>query len=199
MRKLAINKTYLLLLLLVAALLVPMLKSCGSDNTPPQPDTPMPDSKKGPMPAVQQVPVPPFNGDSAFVFVKKQIEFGTRQPGSEGHRKCGEWLAGEFRRMGMTVIEQKFQAQHYKGNTMDGVNIIAQYKPENPQRILLAAHWDSRFIADQDTKNQNKPILGADDGGSGVAILLELGRNTLQHSSTNAGKSGRYWGGSRSF
>ncbi|MBK8555694.1 MAG: hypothetical protein IPL65_07965 [Lewinellaceae bacterium] len=96
MRKLAINKTYLLLLLLVAALLVPMLKSCGSDNTPPQPDTPMPDSKKGPMPAVQQVPVPPFNGDSAFVFVKSKSNSARANRAQKAIANVGNGWQGNF-------------------------------------------------------------------------------------------------------
>jgi Zn-dependent M28 family amino/carboxypeptidase len=145
------------------------LQRCKSDtNVPPPPSA----SK----PAVPQVPTPTFNADSAYFFVKKQVDFGPRVPNTEAHRKCAAWLAGEFKRHGLTVIEQKFQAPHYKGGTLNGINIIGQYKPELPRRILLAAHWDSRFHADQDTKDKEKPILGADDGGSGVAVLLEIAR-----------------------
>ncbi len=139
-------------------------------------DTDVPAAKPPAQPPVRQVAAPTFNADSAFVFVRKQVDFGPRVPNTEAHRKCAAWLAGEFKRHGLTVIEQKFQAAHYTGTTFNGVNIIGQYKPENPRRILLAAHWDSRFQADQDTKDQNKPILGADDGGSGVAVLLEIAR-----------------------
>lgn len=145
------------------------VQRCKSDTTapaaalPPQPNTP-------------QVPTPTFNADSAYFFVKKQVDFGPRVPNTEAHRKCAAWLSNEFKRHGLTVIEQKFQAPHYKGGIFNGVNIIGQYKPENPRRILLAAHWDSRFQADQDTKDKEKPILGADDGGSGVAVLLEIAR-----------------------
>lgn len=86
-------------------------------------------------------------------------------------------MAGlHFRRLGLEVIEQKFTAQHYKGYSMEGVNIIGQYKPEQPRRILFAAHWDSRFIADHDPKNPSGPVMGADDGGSGVGVLLEIAR-----------------------
>lgn len=125
---------------------------------------------------VPQVAVPTFNADSAYVNIQKQVDFGPRVPNTAGHSKCAAWLSNEFKRYGMTVIEQKFQAQHYKGTTFNCVNIIGQYKPELPNRILLAAHWDSRFMADQDTKNTNKPIDGADDGGSGVGVLLEMAR-----------------------
>jgi glutaminyl-peptide cyclotransferase len=129
-------------------------------------------------PKAVQVPVPSFDADSAYLFVKKQVDFGPRVPGSPAHQKCAAWLVSEFKRHGMTVVEQKFEAKAYFGN-LPAVNIIAQYKPELPNRILLCAHWDSRHVADSEneTKNKNTPILGADDGGSGVAMLLEFARN----------------------
>lgn len=85
----------------------------------------------------------------------------------------------------MTVIEQKFTAQTYFG-PRDAVNIIAQYKPELDRRVLLCAHWDSRHIADKDTNSPDTPILGADDGGSGVGVLLEIAR-LLQANELNVG------------
>jgi len=164
-----------LLTVFAASYLLVAFPRCKSDNkdnkTAIQPTT-----GQTVHPPVQLVETPVFNADSAYVYVKKQVSFGPRVPNTEAHRKCAAWIAGEFRRHGMSVIEQKFQAPHYKGATFDGNNIIAQYKPENPRRILIAAHWDSRFQADQDTKDKNKPILGADDGGSGVGILLEIAR-----------------------
>ena len=133
-------------------------------TTPPQPA------------AFPDAPVPEFSADSAFNFVKKQTDFGPRVPNSAAHKKCAAMLAAEFRRFGLTVIEQKFTAQHYVGTTFNCVNIIAQYKPEATKRVLLAAHWDSRFMADKDTRDTLKPIDGADDGGSGVAVMLEIAR-----------------------
>jgi glutaminyl-peptide cyclotransferase len=144
------------------------LSGCKEDKPVPPP----PVAK----PAIPEVAAPIFNSDSAFAFVQKQVEFGPRVPNTEGHRQCAAWLAATFRRHGLTVVEQKFQAQHYQGQTFNCVNIIGQYKPENPRRVMLAAHWDSRFMADQDVANKNKPILGADDGGSGVGVLLEIAR-----------------------
>ena len=129
-----------------------------------------------PAPAVTPVDPPTFNADSAYYFVKKQVSFGPRVPNTKAHQQAASWIADEFRRLGLTVIEQRFQARHFKGEVFNGVNIIAQYKPESPRRILFGAHWDSRYIADQDVKDQNKPILGADDGASGVAVMLELAR-----------------------
>lgn len=122
--------------------------------------------------------VPKFNRDSAFVYVENQVAFGPRVPNSEAHRKCKEWLVNQFKDFGATVIEQDFQAKAYNGVTLNSTNIIAQYNPAASKRIVLAAHWDSRHIADSPLSNerQKEPILGADDGGSGVGVLLEIGR-----------------------
>ncbi|MDO8972135.1 MAG: M28 family peptidase, partial [Saprospiraceae bacterium] len=133
-----------------------------------------------PKKAVPQLDVPDFNADSAFLFVQKQVDFGPRVPNSAAHKKCAAWFVQELKSRGMTVIEQNFKAQGYQGTTWNGVNIIGQYKPELTKRLLFAAHWDSRFQADKDTKDQNKPIDGADDGASGVAVLLELARILAQ-------------------
>jgi hypothetical protein len=127
-------------------------------------------------PTVPQVATPEFNADSAFAFVEKQVKFGPRVPNTEAHRKCAAWYVTEFKRLGFNVIEQKFQATHYKGTVFNANNIIAQYKPALPKRICIAAHWDSRFMADSDDHDQNKPIDGADDGASGVGVMLELAR-----------------------
>lgn len=132
-------------------------------------------------PAVPQIAVPEFSADSAFHFVEKQVKFGPRVPNSESHHKCAAWIASEFKRLGLNVIEQKYQATHFKGTVFNANNIIAQYKPENPRRMLIAAHWDSRYVADSDTKDQNKPIDGADDGASGVGVMLELARALSQN------------------
>ena len=163
-----------LLGLAVVAMLVRGLSTCTNgvgigknDNGGPVAPPPSP---------FPQAPVPDFSADSAFLFVKKQVDFGPRVPNSAAHKKCAAWLAATFRGYGMDVIEQRFTAPHYKGGKFDCVNIIAQYKPEAPKRILLAAHWDSRFMADNDTRDTLKPIDGADDGGSGVAVLLEMAR-----------------------
>jgi hypothetical protein len=181
MRFIPINGKTLLVLLLAAALAFPLLKGCLPDNKTAS-TRPKPDDK----PAVQQIPVPEFDGDSAYAFVQKQVDFGPRVPNSAAHQKCAAWIAAEFRRLGLNVIEQSFQARHYDGRMLNGVNIIAQYNPQATRRILYAAHWDSRFIADKDDKNQNKPILGADDGGSGVGVLLEMAR-TLQNNPVDIG------------
>jgi Zn-dependent M28 family amino/carboxypeptidase len=136
--------------------------------------------------AVTPISIPSFHADSAFLYVKKQVDFGPRVPNSAAHRRCAQWLSDELRRQGLVVIEQPFTARQYNGTTLQGINIIGQYNPDHPRRILLAAHWDSRFIADQDEKDKQKPILGADDGASGVGVLLEIAR-TLNNNPVDIG------------
>jgi hypothetical protein len=141
----------------------------------PRPAT-KPTAVEQPKPNVPQIAIPDFSADSALLYVKKQVDFGPRVPNTPAHQKCAAWFVKEFKRHGLTVIEQPFEAKHYKGTTFKSVNIIAQYKPEATKRILLAAHWDSRFQADKDTRDKNRPIDGADDGASGVGVLLEIAR-----------------------
>ncbi len=133
--------------------------------------------------AVRTVAVPGFDRDSAYAFVAQQVAFGPRVPGSEAHQACKKWLVNKFKSYGAVVIEQNFQAKTYYGTTLPATNIIAQFNPQVGKRILLAAHWDSRHAADSplSTERKNEPILGADDGGSGVAILLEVARQLQQY------------------
>jgi glutaminyl-peptide cyclotransferase len=123
--------------------------------------------------------IPAFNRDSAFAFVAEQTEFGPRTPNSPAHEACKNWLSAELKSYGLEVIEQNFQAKAYTGTMLNSTNIIGQYKPNLSRRILLAAHWDSRPMADapQSPKaDKTKPVMGADDGASGVGILLEIAR-----------------------
>jgi hypothetical protein len=119
---------------------------------------------------------PNFNADSAYYFVDKQVSFGPRVTNSEPHKKCGDWLVAELRKMSDNVIEQKTTLTNYDGRQLNIRNIIAEINPKADKRILLCAHWDSRPFADEDTKDSNKPILGANDGGSGVGVLMEIAR-----------------------
>jgi glutaminyl-peptide cyclotransferase len=139
---------------------------------------PRPDVSDLETPPVQEVKVPTFDRDSAFNFVAKQTTFGPRVPNTPAHQACRTWLVKKLQGFGMDVIEQNFQAQAYTGTMLNGTNIIAQYKPEIARRLLLAAHWDSRPFADSPLNkgNKNAPVMGADDGGSGVGVLLEIAR-----------------------
>ncbi len=128
--------------------------------------------------AARAVNVPSFDRDSAHAFVAQQLAFGPRVPGSAAHQACKEWLVEKFKSYGAEVIEQNFEAKTYYGAKLPATNIIAQFNLQAGKRILLAAHWDSRHIADSplNKERKNEPILGADDGGSGVAVLLEVAR-----------------------
>lgn len=121
-------------------------------------------------------PSPSFNADSAYAFIQQQVNFGPRVPNTPGHQETKEWLITKFESFGMQVQKQEFIAKAYDGKELELTNIIASYKPEVKKRILLAAHWDTRRVADKDTQRLDQPIDGANDGGSGVAVLLEIAR-----------------------
>lgn len=127
---------------------------------------------------IKKVSVPRFNADSAYTYVDKQVSFGPRVPETDAHSACGAWLVGKLNQYCDTVIVQKFKARTYDKVTRTGKNIIASFQPDNPRRILLMSHWDSRPFADQDPDiaKQKLPVDGANDGGSGVGILLEVAR-----------------------
>ena len=139
-----------------------------------------PDIQKIPQEQVQ-VKVPGFNGDAAYELVKEQLNFGPRYTNSPGHAQIRDWLLAKTENFADEVIRQDFTAQAYTGETLNGTNIIGRFKPEIAERVLLCAHYDTRHIADKDTVDQDKPILGADDGASGVAILLEIGRQLKEN------------------
>ena len=121
---------------------------------------------------------PEFNADSAYMFVKRQVDFGPRIPNSVAHIECGDYLVTKLKEFGAEVIEQKTTLKTYDGTELNARNIIGVYNPENKKRILLFAHWDTRPFADQepDKTKQTQPILGANDGASGVGVLLEIAR-----------------------
>ncbi|WP_163382299.1 M28 family peptidase [Cyclobacterium sp. SYSU L10401] len=129
-------------------------------------------------------PVPGFNADSAYAFIQQQVDFGPRVPNTPAHRETGDWLTGKLAAYGFSVSEQEFTARAYDGKELQLRNIIGSYRPEASKRILLAAHWDTRRIADKDSERIDEPIDGANDGGSGVGVLLEIARvlhtDTLQ-------------------
>lgn len=121
---------------------------------------------------------PVFNEDSAFAFVKKQCEFGPRVMNSPAHDACGDYIVETFKRYGATVYEQTADLKLYDGTPIKNRNIIAAFNPDSPQRIMICSHWDSRPWADHDTdgSKHKTPIDGANDGASGVGIMLELAR-----------------------
>ena len=149
-------------------------------------------STKSPAATEQQpattVTVPKFDADSAYGFVKSQVDFGARVPNTPEHRLCGDYLAGKLSSYGAEVVNQNVELTAYDGTKLQARNIIGQFQPEKKKRVMLCAHWDSRPWADSDpdaTKHRT-PILGANDGASGVGVLLEVAR-LLSQSPTELG------------
>ena len=143
------------------------LVACGGKQAPKAVEQPQ-----------SPVVVPTFNADSAYHYTAAQVAFGPRVPNSEAHVACGDWLEAELARFGAQVTAQRITLRAYDGTVLAARNIIGSYKPELRKRVLLCAHWDSRpwADADADPKNHRTPILGANDGASGVGVLLEVAR-----------------------
>jgi Zn-dependent M28 family amino/carboxypeptidase len=124
------------------------------------------------------VNVPQFSADSAYIFTKKQVDFGARVPNTKAHEECAVYLAAKLKSFGAEVIEQKADLTAFNGTVLKSVNIIGSFNPKAEARILLFSHWDSRPWADHDPKpeNRKKPVMAANDGASGVGVLLEMAR-----------------------
>jgi len=135
---------------------------------------------------VPKIERPDFSSDSAYVFIRSQVEMGPRVPGTEAHKECAEWLEAKLTDFGAKVTVQQATVRRYDNKELPMYNIIGSYNPSNPVRILLCAHWDTRHLADQDVQDQSNPIAGANDGGSGVGVLLEIARQ-LQIKSPGVG------------
>jgi hypothetical protein len=135
---------------------------------------------------------PSFDGNRAFTLLQAQCEFGPRTPGSEGHRQCGDFLVRELQKYADKVWEQTFDYRDKEDTSAvyKGRNIIASFNinPKENYRVLLCAHWDTRPFSDKDPDpaKRSLPVLGANDGASGVAVLLEMAR-ILEENPTNFG------------
>ncbi|MFT6167192.1 MAG: Zn-dependent M28 family amino/carboxypeptidase [Vicingaceae bacterium] len=129
---------------------------------------------------------PNFDADSAYSFVQKQVDFGPRVPNTAAHVAAGNYLVAQLNRFGFKVTEQEAQVVAFDKTKLNIKNIIGAYKPELNNRVLLFAHWDTRPNADQDEERRSEPILGANDGASGVGVLLEVARQ-LQKAKPNVG------------
>ncbi|TDB68921.1 M28 family peptidase [Arundinibacter roseus] len=158
----------LTLLLLMAGLTFSCQTRNSSDNTTEQ--------------TAALPPAPNFNADSAYAFVARQVAFGPRVPNSAAHVQTGNYLVETLKKYGFTVTEQPFTATTYDGKKLNARNIIGSYNPQASKRIMLASHWDSRPFADADSTQKNSPVPGANDGASGVGVLLEIARVLSQDS-----------------
>lgn len=121
-----------------------------------------------------------FNADSSYRYVAEQVNFGPRVPGTESHDLCGKYLIEKLRSFGAdTVTEQKTVVEAFNGDKLPITNIFARFNTSAVNRVLLVAHWDTRPWANMEAseENRNKPIPGANDGGSGVGVILEIARN----------------------
>jgi Zn-dependent M28 family amino/carboxypeptidase len=125
----------------------------------------------------EPAPPSPFDGERALAYVRAFMEFGARVPGSDAHRRAGDWIAAEMRGRADTVVEQRWTHVTSRGDSLPMRNILARYRPDVPERILYVTHWDSRPVADeeQDAEKRKLPTPGANDGGSGVGLFLALG------------------------
>ena len=127
---------------------------------------------------IDMVPCPQFVADNAMQYIHAQCALGPRVPGSTAWQACGDSIVKWFSALGLEVTEQKTTVNVYDGTSVPCRNITARLNPENLDRILLCAHWDSRPWADSDAdaKNHKTPVPAANDGASGVALMLELAR-----------------------
>lgn len=153
----------------IPIILVFALFACDH-HKPTQPDN---ETRKA-----ENVQVPAFNADSAFAFVKAQTDFGPRVPNTDAHQQCAAWLVEKLNGYADTVMVQEFRTRLYNNKGINGKNIIASFNPAAKKRVLLCSHWDSRPYADHDPDeaNWNTPIDGANDGASGVGVLIECAR-----------------------
>jgi glutaminyl-peptide cyclotransferase len=119
----------------------------------------------------------PFNGETARGYVKTQLDFGYRIPGTLAHVKTGDWIVRMMRARADTVIEQRWTHRTAKGDTLPLRNILARYKPQAAERVLYITHWDTRPISEMasDSAKRLLPVPGANDGASGVALFIALG------------------------
>lgn len=161
---------------ILSALVFLLLIGCGKDKAA-QNDAATP---------ARVVNVPVFNADSAYAFVQKQVDFGPRIPNTAAHKNAGDYFIQKFTAYGAKVTVQSFTATTFDAKKLDLRNIIASFNPEKKKRVLLAAHWDTRPFADKDKENPNAKLDGANDGGSGVGVLLEVAR-TLSQQATDVG------------
>ena len=129
-----------------------------------------------------------FDGEAAYRYAGTQVSFGPRIPGSPGWQKAGDWIVAQMRTRADTVIEQRWMHRLANGDSIPMRNILARFRPAATDRVLYMTHWDTRPVADNDPNpaNRTKPILGANDGASGVGLFVALG-DLLKKTPPNVG------------
>ncbi|MFN8358525.1 MAG: M28 family peptidase [Candidatus Kapaibacterium sp.] len=158
-----------------------LLTGCPSAKDTPPIENPKVEAPQ--TPAVDTIPK--FDGQAAYTLVEKQLNFGARVPGTKAHLSCRDFLLGELRRLTDTAFLQTFKSEIY-GKQIQFSNIIGSYNPSSHKRVLLCAHWDSRPRSDQDPNPADtaKPCPAANDGASGVAVLLQMAERLRQKTPT---------------
>ena len=118
----------------------------------------------------------PFDGDAAYRYVEEQLAFGPRVPNTDAHRRAGDWILAHLRQTADSVDMQAFDHVTVAGDTLRLRNFVGRFLPDRGERVLLVAHWDSRPVADRapNLGDQRRPVPGANDGASGVAVLLAV-------------------------
>ncbi len=148
-----------------------LLFSCKDEES--RPIKPATDAKPT---EIKRAQTPVFNQDSAYQFIQTQVDFGPRVPNTKAHANCAIWMENTLKNYGAKTLVQEAVVTAFNGDKLNMKNIIAQFSPEKTKRVMLFAHWDTRPVADKDTERKSEPIDGANDGGSGVGVLLEMAR-----------------------
>lgn len=166
------NSVYITLVILLSV----SIASCGQQRGKKQQSATVSQS-------LPELITPTFNADSAYKYIEKQVDFGPRVPNTTEHIACSEYLIDKLKGFGAEVIVQEAEVFAFDRTRLHIRNIIGQFQPEKNDRILLFAHWDTRPFADydKDPEKRNTPILGANDGGSGVGALLEIARHLSEN------------------
>jgi hypothetical protein len=156
----------------------------GCKSTPKEtPSAPQPAPTEPAVVEIKKVS-PNFNEDSAYLFVKEQVAFGPRVPGTAAHKLCADYLYTNLKKYAHAVVYNSGPVKTFDGKIYTTKNIIASFNPKVSKRVILCAHWDSRPFADHDIQQKDKPIDGANDGASGVGVLMEIARHLKNYPPT---------------
>lgn len=139
------------------------------------------DAPVQPVEAPVAIEAPDFRADSAYAHIATQVSFGPRVPNTPAHDSCLAWMVRVLTPLADTVILQRADLTAFDGTVLHSTNVIASFDPDRAKRVLLCAHWDTRPFADQARDDKRSPITGANDGGSGVGVLLEIARLLHAH------------------
>ncbi len=160
------------------SLVLLVFHGCTDSKKPTEGDKPRTETKK---PFTVK-----FNADSAYRYVQEQVDFGPRVPGTNAHAQAAIYLQKKLAQFCDTAFTQYGSMPTGSGGDVEIKNIIGTINPEKTKRVLLCAHWDTRPQADQDKEKPTTPADGANDGASGVGVLIEIARQ-LQAQRPDAG------------